>query len=292
MSFVYAEKAVTEDNFFKVNTTHIFSDTKTQLIGAYLSNWSKPAREMIEKYGFTKCINVFPKISVSFAGNNTIFAHHLLNWMCNQSCVSAEEAINKAYEIHMSTDKDDIEFIICYADENDETHIACIKERQIQWDLSSAWIGSYDAFRKLQELRNLDSTSVTSCTSTKQFKQAIEECGDDSVGGFVIYDMYDNISHSFIFPERLDASADRTQLVPPNGAIQFSRSAAVGDCTMHFLESRNDVIIEFSQIDTQIWFTDKYRYTKEDWENTNTNHFLLPCIPPEKIQYDKYIRIV
>lgn len=276
MSFIYAEKTHIKGDDEVLNLTNIYSDTKTELIGAYKSNWSNEAYKLISKYGFTKCINIGPKLSLSFAGNDTGYAHDLLNWIYNESEFDIETAINKAYEIHMSTDKDNIEFILCYADDNNETHIYCIKEKQIHRDVSSAWIGSYAAFHKLQELRMEDDFLAQNTLSL--FTRAVEECKDNTVGGFIICDRFDNIKNQFVFQERLEAYAYRAQSVHYGEEIVFSRPAETGDCTLHFYEDPYDVIIEFYQNNTILLYTSRYRYSDKDTNNKNTNHFLLPMI--------------
>lgn len=272
MSFIYAEKSKIENYGETINLTQIYSDTKTKLIGAYKKNWSKEARVMINKYGFAKTINVCPNFSVSFAGNDTGYAHVFLEWLYSVPNFTEEEAINKAFTIHNSTNKNDIEFILCYADDKNETHIACIKERNIHRDCSSAWIGSYSAFCTLQKLR------TGPVTTFDHFRTAAEECKDDSVGGFIICDIYNESEARFMFNERLEASADRIQIVPPNGIIEFSRLSETGDCTMHYISDFNDVIIEFLQNKTTIVYSNRYRYTEEDKNNPHTNRFLLPMI--------------
>ena len=276
MSFVYAEKTQLHFEEEKINITHIYSDTKTELIGAYKANWSEEAYKMICRYGFTKCINICPKISLSFAGNNVAYAHNLLNWIYKTSKFEIDDLINKAYEIHMSADKDDIEFILCYADDENDTHICCIKERTLQRDVPSAWIGSYAAFRKMQEIRMQEDNSKNNTLDC--FKRAVEECKDDTVGGFVICDRFDYGTNQFVFQERFEAYACREQMVPLGGEILFSRPAETGDCTIHYIEDPYDVIMEFYQINKTLLYTQRYRYSDKDVINTDTNHFLLPMI--------------
>lgn len=268
MSFVYAEKSTAEFG----NQTNIFSDTKTTLIGAYRSNWSEKTRKAIEKYGFAKCVNVRSDFAVAFAGNNTAYAHDLLRLLYGNESFPVEYAMEKAYNIHKAANKDDVEFILCYADDNNETHIVCIKEQELKRDLLSAWIGSYDAFCILQELR------TTSRTSFTDFKSAVDNCKDDSVGGLIICDSYFENDRRFLFPERLEAHIERSQIVPPGGKVIFSRPADTGDCTIHYIENINDVIIQFQQNKTTIMYTNRYRYSEEDIKNDNTNLFLLPII--------------
>lgn len=272
MSFVYAEKSQFMYNDEVINTTRIYSDTKTTLIGAYKSNWSPKTISAINKYGFIKCINIYPKFSVSFAGNNTALAHKLLEWIYSKQKCTEREVIDKAFELHSSADKNDIEFILCYADDNNQTHIVCIKEGELYMDQSSAWIGSYNAFRKMQELRKLSDTSID------LFQKAVEECEDDSVGGFIICNSYFEREQKFLFPERFEAYIERTQTVQPGNNIILSGNAETGDCTIHFHESPNDVIIDFYQNNITIMYTNRYRYDQSDVDNTNTNHFLLPIV--------------
>lgn len=272
MSFIYAEKSQEIINGQTINHTCIFSDTQTTLIGAYKRNWSPEARTMINKYVFSKIINIAPKIAVAFAGNNTGNAHALLEWYYSQSIITVDDIIDKAYEIHMSVDKDDIEFIICYADDNNETHIASVKEQIIQRECSSAWIGSYAAFRKLQELRSSHTTSF------ELFRTVVDECKDDSVGGLIICDKYYEYSQQFEFQERLEAIAYRKQSVRLGQALQFSRSSETGDCTMHYIGDPNDVIISFFQNNTTLVYSNRYRYTEKDANDPYTNKFLLPMI--------------
>lgn len=268
MSFIYAEKSTTEFG----NQTVIYSDTKTGLIGAYKKNWSEKARKAIEKYGFAKCVNVRRDFAVAFAGNNTAHAHTLLNWLYSNCSFTAEDAIGEALSIHKSASENEIEFILCYADDNNETHIVCIKEQELKSDLPSAWIGSYDAFYKLQELR------TTSRTSFTDFKSAVDNCKDDSVGGLIICDSYLENERRFLFPERLEAHIERSQIVPPGGKVIFSRNAETGDCTLHYCEDPDRVIIQFVQNNTTIIYTNKERYYLDDKNNDRTNHFLLPMI--------------
>ncbi len=276
MSFVYAEK--TQKDFGQEISfpIKIYSDTKTELIGAYKSNWSEQAYKLIKRFGFTKCINICSNMALSFAGNNTAYAHDLLNWMESKGKFDEEDAIEKAFEIHKSANKDDIEFIICYVDDNNENHIVCIKERQILRDVSSAWIGSPKAFRELQKIRSEEGYPIN--ISFSLFQRAVEKCKDDSVGGFLICDCYDANERQFIFQERLEAYGAGPQIIPPGGIIAFNRPAETGDCTIHFIPDPFEVIIEFYQNSTILLYTRRYRYSEIDTNNKHTNHFLLPML--------------
>lgn len=272
MSFVYAEKSQINYENELINCTNIYSETKTTLIGAYKQNWSEKTYNAIVKYGFIKCVNVNPKFSVSFAGNDTSFAHKLLEWIYSNQKYTDQEVIDKAFEIHMSTDEDNIEFILCHADEDNKTHITCIKKKRINRECSSAWIGSYDAFRKMQELR------TSHITSLDLFKRTVEECKDDSVDGLIICNSFCEDEQRFLFTERIESYKDRTQIVQSNSEIILSGPAETGDFTVHFRESSNEVIIDFYQNNTSVIYTNRYRYDQKDVDNANTKYFLLPII--------------
>ena len=113
-------------------------------------------------------------------------------------------------------------------------------------------------------------------TELKLFQSAVEECKDDSVGGFTICDYYDANEQQFIFQERLEAYTERLQTIPPGEKIAFNRPSETGDCTIHFIPDPFEVIIEFYQNGTILFYTRRYRYSEIDTQNKHTKHFLLP----------------
>ncbi|MBQ5330573.1 MAG: hypothetical protein J6F31_04905 [Oscillospiraceae bacterium] len=267
VSFVYAEKNYLFDGSGK-QSINILSDTKTTLIGAVLSNWTEKEINTIKNYGFLKSIIIGPKCCISFAGNNTIFAQKLLSWIFDKKIVSEGELIEKAYEIHSEAEKDDIEFIICSSD-SEKPIITCIKEGTINNDVSSTWIGSRSAFNTLQKLR------TSSYTDIRLFKKAIDECGDDSVGGFVINCIYNG--EKFIYPERLETCVSRNQTVKPGESFKLYDTAENGGYTAYFRESNCDVIIDFEQIDISVIYTARLRY-EEDKNMEFKKHLMLPFV--------------
>ena len=72
-----------------------------------------------------KSIIIAPKCCISFAGNNIAHAHKLLSILYNQQ-FTKEYLLDLALEIHCAAPDDDIEFIICLADEDNETELICI----------------------------------------------------------------------------------------------------------------------------------------------------------------------
>ena len=273
MSFIYAEKNPIDKNCTEYSL-NILSDTKTTLTGAVLANWSERQRKAIEDYGFIKSVIIGPTCCISFAGNDTSYAQKLLKWIFEKRIVSDEEMLEKAMQLHMGTHKDDIEFIICSSDTGKPV-MSCIKERKLLRDVSSAWIGSpaaYDMMKTIKLKQNEKEMQLQD-TYLELFKKAVEECKDDSVGGFIIQCTYNG--KQFLYPERLESYVSKPQIVRPGECVKLVDIAENGGYTVHFRESTQDVIMDFEQIDTSIIYTSRYRYT-EDIDNPYTKHLMLP----------------
>ncbi|WP_394963691.1 hypothetical protein [Candidatus Allofournierella excrementigallinarum] len=274
MSFVYAVKEIIKYDSCMRELTYIYSDTKISLDGTCKSNWGTQTREMIEHYGLIKSMIVGPRCCISFAGNNIAYAHRLLYKLFEAKQFKEDELIDLAWEIHSSAAENEIEFIICLADEADKTEIVCIKNQTIQRDCSSAWIGSEDAFRHLQKYRMADVSHLNEYL--KAFNYAMRCCKDDSVGGFCISVIFSNSSHQFEYQERLELAVEREQKVLPGMPIKLVGSAEEGASTLHYYPSDLGVEIQIDQINLTIVFTSKYRLESEDCEKADTKHFLLP----------------
>ena len=270
MSFVYAEKNFINQEKAK-QKVNIFSETKTTLIGAVDEIWDKKEIAAITKYGFVKSVIIGPTCCISFAGNNTIHAQKLLKWIFDKSIVSDEELLTEALRLHKNAPKDEIEFIICSADSG-QPIISCIKNGKLDNDVSSAWIGSPFAFRKMQEIRQQTKASTTDITL---FSRAIDECGDDSVGGFVIKSTFDG--ERFFYPERLESSVEKKQIVKPGECLRLFDTAENGGFTIHFRESAQDVIIDFLQKDYSVVYSANFRY-KSEKSNECKEHLMIPLI--------------
>jgi hypothetical protein len=273
MSFVYAEKNPIDEECSEYSI-NILSDTKTTLTGAVLVNWSERQRKAIEDYGFIKSMIISPSCCVSFAGNDTSYAQKLLKWIFEKGIVSDEEMLEKAMQLHMEAHKDDIEFIICSSDTG-KPCIYYIKNGNMFIDVSSAWIGSQAAFDMMQKLRLTQDERIgqSKLTSTGAFRRAVNECGDDSVGGFIIQSVYNG--NEFFYPCRYQSAVSKSQIVQPGEYVRLFDTAANGGYSVHFRESKQDVIMDFEQIDTSIIYTSRYRYA-EDIDNPYTKHLMLP----------------
>ena len=273
MSFIYAEKNVEIlHNGEQYETTQIFSDTKTELIGAVKANWSEAQAQNIAKYGFIKSMIIAPKCCISFVGNDVANAHKLLGKAYETKVFSEQQLIDWAFSIHKSAKEDDIDFLICYADDNDETHIVCIKEGQISYGCQSAWIGSRKTFEKMQELRIMDSTK----SSSTLFDMAISSDVDDTVGIFSVHVIFGVEEKRFLYPYRFVSVIGRTQTVKPFQSLDLYGTASEGSLTVEYRESYEDVIIDFHQNDFTIAYTQKYRLSNKDLNNEHTKYFMLP----------------
>lgn len=276
MSYIYAEKncILIEDK--KIPITHIYSDTKVTLDEASRLNWGTNTYNAINRYGMIKSIILTPRCCVSFAGNNIAYASKLLEQLYELQSFSDEQLYDCALKIHQSAPPDDIEFIICIADDNDETHIACIKNNTIMFDCLTAWIGSRQAFQKMQEVRigEVKSREIpVKIPSGGAFKRALQESGDDSVGGFDIVVVYDSNEHSFLYTEKIEITMERPQIVEPGKNVRINGTAQEGACAIHYYESSEDVLIEIEQADLSVLYTRKIRM---EAGNTYTKYFLLP----------------
>lgn len=275
MSFVYAEKNYIQFQNEKHPITHIYSDTKITLDEASSLNWKPYIYNAVKKYGIIKSIILNPRCCISFAGNNIAYAHKLLEQLYAWQSFTDDQLINLAYQIHKAAPVDDIEFIICLADEKDETRITCIKNNSIATDNLTAWIGSRKAFETMQKIRiekNKESGEPGTRFSYQAFKRTLVECGDDSVGGFEIMIIYDRNEHSFFYAERAELSTERLQIVKPGEAIRINGIAEEGACTVHYHESSEDVLIDIEQADLSILYTRKMRVDADE----RSKYFLLP----------------
>lgn len=129
MSFVYAEKIKYTLEDKQIQGIKIYSDTKVSIEGAVKTNWSEQQKKAIEKYGMCKSIIINSRCCISFAGNNIFLLQTLFDQLIKWGKFEINQLIEYAYKIHLSEHKDDIEFIICYVDDNNDKRIVCIKEK-------------------------------------------------------------------------------------------------------------------------------------------------------------------
>lgn len=279
MSFIYAEKKnlLIDGKIHPI--THIYSDTKITLEGTSTLNWGDQTRKAISRYGMIKTIIISPKCCISFAGNNILFAHLLFEKLYALGSVSENDIVQFAFDIHNSASKNDIEFLICYADDNDETHIICIKERQVHYDCQVAWIGSNTAFSEMQRRRIAllnQGISLSSSPIGNIYRNTINECSDKTVGGFEILTIYDQNQHSFFYSERVESISYHNQEVLIGNYVELVGTAENGSYTMQIHESQTEVLIDIIQPDLSILYTNRLRMCPIDANCTHTRYFMLP----------------
>lgn len=285
MSFVYVEKRRRITGEHPFTETSVYSDTKITLTGAVSGNWCEKQAKFIQQYGMSKSIIIGPQCCISFAGNNLILANQLIKEIYTRGDAELADIVAMAYSIHSKADQDDIEFIICFADEDDTTHIACIKEGKVQEDCQHAWIGSYAAFRKLEELyfaavenAKKNHLPVESIRRDLYFTDAIHSCGDDSVGGFTIPVSYIEREHQFVYSERLYSRIERPITLQAGECLPIVDTIERGGFTIHSLKSPTDAYLQIEQINRTIMYTNHIRLTESDLQNERYRFMMLPIL--------------
>ena len=278
MSFIYANKEELKFGDEVIKQLHICSDTKATFGNNY-SNWTEKTKKAIDIWGIIKTLIITPKCCISFAGNNIIHVHKLLSWLDDRRTVSVDEMCEKAYEIHKAAPDNDIEFIVCHIDSQDEHHITCIKNKKIEFDCVNAWIGSQKTFLLMQDYRMKsfqDNPNVND--STLLFRKAVKETTDPTVGGLFLIDVRTSLQNEFVYSEKMESVYNLPQTIQSGKAIVLFGSVSEGGYTVNYHESQEEVIIDIQQADLTVCFTKKYRLTQSDVDNHNLKYFLLPIL--------------
>ena len=125
MSFIYAEKYY--ESTLNKETVRILCDTKATLDEYSSTNISKEGCDLLSKYGLVKSTIISPKLCISFAGNNILYAAKLFKQLFELGAFEEEDVSKYALKIHKdASNPNEIEFIISYVT-NGEIHIDCIK---------------------------------------------------------------------------------------------------------------------------------------------------------------------
>ena len=278
MSFIYANKEELKFGDEVIKQLHICSDTKATFGNNY-SNWTEKTKKAIDIWGIVKTLIITPKCCISFAGNNIIHVHKLLSWVDDQGTVSVDEMCEKAYEIHEAAPDNDIEFIVCHIDSQNEHHITCIKNKKIEFDCVNAWIGSQETFLLMQEYRMKsfqDNLNVNDTASL--FRKAVKGTNDTTVGGLFLIDVRTSLKNEFVYSEKLESVYDLPQTIQPGNPIVLFGSVSEGGYTVNYREGQEEVIIDIQQADLTVYFTKEYRLTEFDANNHNSKYFLLPIL--------------
>ncbi len=276
MSFVFAEKY--NDSWSKTEGLEIHCDTrivKESISGAHFSSKQKSC---IERYGIVKSTIIAPEICISFAGNNILYATKLFRKLFDIHSFSRQDVVNLAYEIHQSAPQDAIEFIIS-SFEDGKLQIDSIKEGKICEDCPSAWIGSQLAFNAFQTERHSAHPKGKSLHeyTFDAFSNAVEGCGDSSVGGFHIIVTYDSYNQTFCFQESKRFCA-LDQIVHLGESIIFDTSRESGGYSYEIISPGIEYLLFIiDQMKPAILFSRQHRCT-EDSENNNLFSLMLPMV--------------
>ena len=274
MSFIYAEKSTVVNQ--EIITIHC--DTKIGLFDDAKSNFSLEEIDLIKKYGIVKISILGETISVAFAGNKIFLAAKLFTQLSEMKSFSVEEAIRRAYAIHINAENySEIEFIICSADDN-VLRIDCIKDGEILNNCPSAWIGSYDAFREFQRIRMKDPAKKPAEMTASAFESVVQGCCDSSVGGLYISASYRPDLKCFWYSEKSAFYSGKQQIVKPGENIKFFLDATDGGFSYYQVPYGLEcLIVSFDQMDPMILYSRIHRLA-ETKSNNNLFGLMLPML--------------
>lgn len=279
MSFVYAEKTNINIDGEVIPITAIYGDTKITLDerAANKSNWGENTLKLIQQHGLLKTMIIEPRCCICFAGNEIMYAHKLLEFVFGKKRFTEEELWDKAFEIHQSAPQDAIEFILCTVDDQEESHIVCIKNGEIYRDCKRAWIGSPSVYQTLINRCDPGASLKEQGISINRFQEAIANSGDNSVGGFCSSIRYDRWMKSFVYAYRLELHVERDQIVHPGDAIILYHPAEAGGFAFEIPESNQEFRLNFFQSNCSLIYTNKYRLD-DNISNEHIKHFMLPIL--------------
>lgn len=279
MSFVYAEKKVVMDQ----EIISIHCDTKICLPDDAKANFSGEEIDLINKYGIVKISILGTTISIAFAGNKIFLAAKLFSQLYELKTFTIEEAVERAYDIHSSAkNPSEIEFIICSADDN-VLRIDCIKDGEVQYDCSSAWLGSYKAFREFQRIRVSDPTKSLTEMTESAFESVVQGGVDDSVGKFYISASYRPDLKCFWYLERFALHSVKEQTVIVGEAVKFFLDPTDGGYSYRLIPCGVDsLLMNIDQMEPMILFSRARRLSETDSKNLNLFGLMLPMLVKQK----------
>jgi len=303
MSFIYAKKK-------KDNSIIIFSDTKITDSSKTLSKllWSDKTNRLVKEFGLIKSIIISEKICVSFAGN-TIKMNELLSKI---NKLSLNQILKEALSIHTKAlilpEEEQIDFMVCYQDEN-TNYIYEIKKGTCE-EVNTSWLGSYDAFNFFQDTNlNNKMTRIKSNNplgvemtfgSEKEndqefdknfniFHKTINDCGDKNVGGFLIVVRFDSNKKSFYYDSYSKSYNQLEKQVNNNFGLNIFQSSATGSFSILMYKSYSRVGLYIPQNQIGIIYNN-YRDDGKDYLNSSTNYLFLPQVTNIQ-QLDFYIQV-
>lgn len=282
MSFVYAEKVREIPGNQRVGRIQIYSDTRATLPDTGCASWGPKTKHLLEKYGFVKSYVLASNCCISFAGSNMNYANDFIEYFVERKVFQIDELIQKALEVHIEHNKE-IEFIICIdgIDDDKSGTIFCVKDGQLNTDCENAWIGSEFAFRKLQELRVKAIENKTyNGVSGSLFRDAVNQCKDETVGGFTIVTSFSSECNRFCRNECWSSYVSKPEHVNAGDCISLYDTAADGGFAYHLYgtDDPNEVVIDFLQGDISVIYTTRYRSDQIVTDNKHARFLILPIV--------------
>lgn len=276
MSFVYA----VNDVLFS-----ILSDTKIVLDENLVGQWNtEDEKYLVKQFGLMKSVIVSPNMVICYAGNNIDNAARLFRKVKNSSC-NLDEIISAAFEIHSTSEKDAIEFIIAYCD-SARRELISIKDQQLYRDCKAAWLGSIEAYKEFRRLESeissddvkgkksitytedgkfieedIDENIMRAYKTEKCFSKVVYSGCDPSVGGMPVRIRWMEYEGTFQYMEGTIAVASNwPQILKPGDNIEFLQGADKGSfCCSVYQSSRNYCCYMYED-DCGIVFTDDVVY--------------------------------
>ncbi len=285
MSFIYAQKIG--------NSIAIFADTKITFDTPESTILFGPeTQQRVCQFGMIKNIITSKNYCVCFAGNNIIYANELLQKINH---ITLTQLLNFALEINRRDSDNGAEFLICYADGSTQL-IFQVKDRECT-EVPSAWLGSYTAFNYFQGVRHgvykgnvesnfPDSYETYFCTAPfisedevyqklfHAFHKTIFDCGDDSVGGFVIPVLFDPKTNQFWYKGYCRSYA-RMKKNSKGLSMPMYQGPSSGSYSVLFYQSPACVGIYIPENSCGIIYN-HYRVDPNDYEISQTSSFLTP----------------
>ncbi len=254
MSFCYAEI----NNELEPNSVSIYTDTKIGFDNYSGASFSTIRKELISKYGIVKCTICNNDLCIAFAGNHIGYASNLFRKLHELKSFELADVAEIAFAIHKNAKSiDDIEFIIAYH-EKDTFHLDCVKENEINRDIYSCHIGSYDAFCCFQKKRSETNSADLA------FRDVVDGCMDDSVGGFPIRILYNHDIGSFEFGSCYEIFSPGPLSIKLGEPISFSTNVQDGNYSSFITPiSIAEFLLVIEQMNSKILYSRNVRFDNE-----------------------------
>lgn len=158
--------------------------------------------------GLLKTVFLHPHVCLSFAGHTHPITQFLKEFIASSlSDWNTKKLVGVLRDLH-NRSNGECEFILCEA-VNRVPQITVVKDRKIQSDLSSAWIGSHDAFEAYQAaFHGLDSGEVHD-RMREAFRTVIDnpdipEVGHFHVESYLDHEIDNSLGSIFLYEMKLE----------------------------------------------------------------------------------------